>query len=68
MRIGLHNVVKVADALAVVLLKPQAGIDVAGGGGGAEDGPCSAVEVIPCQLLAVVDLGQQRLALFAGAG
>ena len=68
MRVRLDHVLQIADALAVVILEPQAGIDVAGGGGGAEDGPGGAVEIIPGQLFTGVDLGLQLLTLFAGTG
>ena len=67
-RVRLDHVLQIADALAVVLLEPQAGIDVAGGGGGAEDGPGGAVEIVPGQIFAGVDLGLQCLTLFAGTG
>ena len=68
MRVRLDHVLQIADALAVVILEPQAGIDVAGGGGGAEDGPGGAVEIIPGQFFTGVDLGLQFLTLFAGTG
>ena len=66
--VGLHGALQVRDALAVVILQPQGGIDVAGGGRGAHDAPVGAVQVLPGQLFAGVDLLHQLLALVRGAG
>ena len=68
MGVGLHHVFKVADALSVIVLEPQAGIDVAGSRSGAQHGPGGAVQVIPGQFFPVIDLGQQLLSLFGGTG
>ena len=51
-----------------MILQPQGGIDVAGGGRGAHDAPVGAVQVLPGQLFAGVDLLHQLLALVRGAG
>ena len=66
--IGLHGALQIRDALAVVILQPQGGIDVTGGGRGAHDAPVGAVQILPGQLLTVVDLGQQLLTLGGGTG
>ena len=66
--IGLHGAAQVRDALAVVILQPQGGIDVARGRGGSHDAPVGAVKVLPGQLLAAVDLGSQLLTLIGGTG
>ena len=67
-RIGLDHMGQIADSFAVVFIEPQGGIDVAGGGGGAHDGPGSARQLLPGQLIPGVDLGGQGLALLAGTG
>ena len=51
-----------------MILQPQGGIDVTGGGRGAHDAPVGAVQILPGQLLAVVDLGSQLLTLVGGTG
>ena len=68
MGVALHHIVQIADPLTVVLLQPQGGIDVPGGGGGIQHRPGGAVQVVPGQLLPGVDLGEQLLALLAGTG
>lgn len=64
--IGLHGAAQIRDALAVVILQPQGGVDVARGGRGAHDAPVGAVKVLPGQLFAVVDLGGKLLTLIGG--
>ena len=59
---------QIGNALSVVLLEPEGGIDVACGGRGAHDAPVGAVKVLPCELFTVVDLCGKLLALFRGAG
>ena len=66
--VGLHGALQIGNALAVVILQPQSGIDIAGGRGCAHDAPVGAVQILPGQFLAVVDLGGQLLTLVGGAG
>src|SRR5699024_6904316 len=66
--VGLHNVLKIGDVLAKVLLQPEGGIDVARRRGGVGDRPVGAVDVFPSQFLTGVDLGGELLALGRGAG
>ena len=68
MRVRLHHVIQIGDGLAVVLLQPEARIDVAGRGRRSEHGPGRTVEIVPRQLLAGVDLCQQFLTLRTRAG
>ena len=51
-----------------MILQPQGGIDVTGGGRGAHDAPVGAVQVFPSQLFAVINLSEQLLTLIGGAG
>ena len=67
-RVGLHHVIQIGNGLAIVLLQPEARVDVAGCGRRGEHGPGRAVEIVPRQLLAGVDLLEQRLTLGARTG
>ena len=67
-RVGLHHVIQIGNGLAIVLLQPEARVDVAGRGRRGEHGPGRAVEIVPRQLLAGVDLLEQLLPLRARAG
>ena len=60
--------VEIRNGLAVVLLQPEARIDVAGRGRRGEHGPGRTVEIVPRQFLAAIDLCQQRLTLGARTG
>ena len=51
-----------------MILQPQSGIDVAGGRGSTHNAPVGAVQIFPGQLLTVVDLGLQLLALVGRTG
>ena len=66
--IRLHHVIEIRNGLAIVLLQPEARIDVAGRGRRGEHGPGRTVEIIPRQFLAAIDLCQQRLTLGARTG
>ena len=68
MRVGLHHVVQIGNGLAIVLLQPEARVDVAGRGRRGEHGPGRAVEIVPRQFLTGVDLLEQLLPLRARAG
>ena len=60
--------VQIGNGLAVVLLQPEARIDVAGCRRRGEHGPGRAVEIVPRQFLTGVDLLEQLLPLRARAG
>ena len=60
--------VQIGNGLAVVLLQPETRIDVAGCRRRGEHGPGRAVEIVPRQFLAGVDLLEQLLPLRARAG